>query len=301
MIYLYVFIFLISIIGVHSFSLEVPSSVIVTDQFPVRWTWLTSEPDRVVIVLYDTSKVADCDVNGTPKREQSFTVLNIQDRIGSIGFYAGHAGTFQTCAFSYNATSGTTPVNSLLANIGSSSTFTASVLATTVTQSASSVPGSSGSQAPSIAGPVIGGVIGGVLALSLLTAFILYRFCHYRVIRLPADPPPLPLAAQSTSHHHQTQPSLANVHPGVSPFPQSAYTSPRSSNTNLPSAGYEMSKGRARYAINGTTSSASSSRQHRTMPSGDGSWGQTAGSSQSAPSEAADTPPAYSPDRPVKN
>ncbi|KAK7047076.1 hypothetical protein VNI00_006736 [Paramarasmius palmivorus] len=286
-----------SLQGVYSFSLEVPSSVNVSDQFPVKWTWLTSEPDRVVIVLFDTSKVSECDVGAAPKREQSFTILNIQDRIGSIGFYAGHSGTFRTCAFSYNATSGTTPVNSLISGLTSSSTFTASAFAITVTQTASSSPNESTSQRDSIAGPVIGGVIGGVLALSLITGFILYRFCQYRVIRLPTDPPPLPLPTHSsTSHHLQNQSSLANVHPGVAPFPQSIYSQP-ASNTTM--GMHHASKGTARYIA--TDSSGGASSSHQRMFSNDGSWTQTAGSSQSAPSEAADTPPAYSPTRPTKN
>ncbi|ESK90009.1 hypothetical protein Moror_7939 [Moniliophthora roreri MCA 2997] len=71
---------------VHPFTLDVSSSVIVTDRFPVKWTWLPNEPNAIVIVLNDVSKVPECDKAASTRREGSFVVLNLQDEAGWIGF-----------------------------------------------------------------------------------------------------------------------------------------------------------------------------------------------------------------------
>jgi len=74
-----------------AFTLDAPKSVFVDDQFLVNWTWLTSESNRIVIVLNEVSKAPDCTTD-TSKRERSYVVLDLVNRAGSLGFYVDHPG-----------------------------------------------------------------------------------------------------------------------------------------------------------------------------------------------------------------
>ncbi|KAF9255957.1 hypothetical protein L218DRAFT_261403 [Marasmius fiardii PR-910] len=85
---------------VAGFSLNVPSSVFVNDQFSLNWTWLTSEPTSIVVVLNDISKAPDCPKD-TSLREASYVILDLVKRAGNLGLYVKREGTFQTCAWSY--------------------------------------------------------------------------------------------------------------------------------------------------------------------------------------------------------
>jgi hypothetical protein len=79
---------------VFSFTLDVPDNVTVADQFLVKWSWLATKPDAVVIVQNDVAKNSGCrsDSSAVDQREGSFVVLNLKDGNGSIGFYVSHPG-----------------------------------------------------------------------------------------------------------------------------------------------------------------------------------------------------------------
>ncbi|KAL0564520.1 hypothetical protein V5O48_017523 [Marasmius crinis-equi] len=217
-----------------AFTVSVPSSVFVRDQFLTNWTSNTADSTLVVIVLNDEEKAPGCPLD-TSKRERSYVVLDISNRAGSVGFYVDHPGTYQICAFTYVNNPSQPPVTTVNGNIAKSDSFNGSLLATTVTlePSSSSIPTSSsaasGNDKSSIAGPVIGGVIGGIAFLMALLLLILFKWRDYRVIRLPPDSPsdsshPLIVSTHSRAPSTNMLPDVSNIHPGVSPFPRPSHT-----------------------------------------------------------------------------
>ncbi|KAG7098024.1 hypothetical protein E1B28_005329 [Marasmius oreades] len=249
-----------------AFTLTPPSSVYVADQFQVNWTWLTSEPTSVVVVLNDVSKASDCPTD-TSKREGSYVILDLVNRAGSLGFYVKNEATYQTCAFSYtpNAVAPVTAVQSLLAK---SNTFKSTVFGTTVTVQPTSTatlpppPNSANvTETASIAGPVLGGVIGGIVFLILVIWLIFFKMRKkYQFIRLPPDdhsgtPSSDPLLMNTVT---PTVPdSIGHIHPGVSPFPQSTMSG-STSVTDLSPPTTASLKGRFREKLEGSGSTGAS-------------------------------------------
>ncbi|KAK1220183.1 hypothetical protein PQX77_017065 [Marasmius sp. AFHP31] len=172
---------------VYSFTLSnIPSNIVVKEQFSVDWSSQEGDPPNVNILVFDAIRTPACRASEGSHYELS-QVVSSSNGQGSVPFTVPHSGNYILCAF--NFTNSSDPSRSITGtSFFNSSNVVAALPTQTVTVTAGSSQQTGGTDSASSSssknndGAIIGGALGGFLALVLAVLLSLFWCGRYRIV-----------------------------------------------------------------------------------------------------------------------